>query len=45
MARLFLRGIRLEKKEELRERINKYFGKTNREPAEFTWEYKMNQMP
>ena len=45
MARSFLRGIRVETKEELKERIDMYFEEINREPVEFIWKYKMDQMP
>jgi transposase len=45
MARSFLRGIRVETKEELKERIDMYFDEVNKEPVEFIWEYKMDEMP
>ena len=45
MARSFLRGIRVETKEELKSRIDMYFEEINKEPVEFIWEYKMDEMP
>lgn len=45
MARSFLRGIRVETKEDLKKRIDLYFDEVNKEPVEFIWEYKMYEMP
>ena len=45
MARSFLRGMRVETKEELKNRIDMYFEEINREPVEFIWEYKMDETP
>lgn len=44
MARSFLRGIRVETKDGLRERIDMYFDEANKEPVEFIWKYKMDEM-
>ena len=45
MARSFLRSIRVNSKSELKSRINDYFDGINREPTEFIWRYKMDDMP
>ena len=45
MARSFLRGIRVNSKNELKSRIDNYFDGINREPTEFVWRYKMDYMP
>ena len=45
MARSFLRGIRVNSKNELKSRIDDYFDGINREPTEFVWRYKMDDMP
>ena len=45
MARSFLREIRVESKEELKNRIDGYFEEINKEPVEFIWKYKMDMMP
>ena len=45
MARSFLRGIRVKTKDELKNRIDMYFNEINKEPVEFIWEYKMDEMP
>jgi len=41
MTRQMLRGIRVSSKEELAERIYKYFFEVNEEPVVFRWTYKM----
>jgi len=43
MARSFLRGIRVKSKEELRERLLKYFEEINESPVVFKWAYKMDE--
>ena len=45
MARSFLRGIRVSSKEELKERILKYFDELNQMPVVFKWRYKMDEIP
>ncbi len=45
MARSFLRGIRVSSKEELKERILKYFDELNQMPVVFKWKYKMDEIP
>ena len=45
MARSFLRGIRVETKDELKSRIDMYFKEINKEPVEFIWKCKMGEMP
>ena len=44
MTRSFLGGIRVETKEELKNRIDMYFEEINRESVEFIWEYEMDEM-
>lgn len=39
MARTVLRGMRVDSKKELRQRIHKYFREVNRNPVVFTWKY------
>lgn len=41
MTKQMLRGIRVENKEELKNRIYKYFDEINKEPVVFRWTYKM----
>jgi transposase len=43
MARTVLRGLRVESKTELRQRIRKYFKEVNRCPVVFTWKYMLDQ--
>ncbi len=43
MARSFLRGIRVESKEELKSRIMKYLDGINEIPTVFRWEWKMDE--
>ena len=45
MRRSFLRGIRVNSKKGLKSRIVNYFDGINREPTEFVWRYKMDDMP
>lgn len=44
MTRQMLRGIRVNAKEELEERIHKYFDEVNREPVIYRWKYKMDEI-
>ena len=44
MTRQTLRGIRVSTKEELVERIYKYFDEINKEPVIFRWTYKMDEV-
>lgn len=44
MARSFLRGIRVSCKEELKERIGKYFKEINKSPVIFKWKYKLSEI-
>lgn len=44
MARVFLRGIRVQSKEELRQRIVNYIAEVNAEPVIFRWKYKMDEI-
>lgn len=43
MSRVFLRGIRVQSKEELEKRIYQYFAEVNAEPVAYRWTYRMNQ--
>ncbi len=43
MTRSFLRDIRVSSKEELKERILKYFDELNQMPVVFKWRYKMDE--
>ncbi len=45
MARSMLRGIRVNSKDELEERILNYIERLNREPVLFTRKWKMDEMP
>lgn len=45
MARSMLRGIRVDSKEELKERMLEYIRELNKEPVVFTWKWKMDEMP
>ena len=38
-----LRGIRVSSKQELAERIYKYFDEVNEAPIVFRWKYRMNE--
>lgn len=44
MTKQMLRGIRVESKQELKDRIYKYFDEVNREPVIYHWKYKMNEI-
>jgi transposase len=44
MARVFLRGIRVQSKEELKERIYRYIDEVNAEPVVYRWTYKMDDV-
>jgi len=44
MTRQMLRGIRVNTKEELEERIYRYFDEVNREPVIYHWKYKMDEI-
>ena len=42
MTRQMLKGIRVDSKEELKERILKYFEEINAVPVPYKWKYKMD---
>ena len=44
MTRTFLRGIRVRTKEELIERLHRYFAELNAAPVVFRWKYKMDEI-
>jgi transposase len=44
MARSMLRGIRVESKQELIDRIHLYFAEINADPVIFRWKYKMDEI-
>ena len=44
MTRQMLRGIRVENKQELIDRIYKYFDEINKEPVIYHWKYKMDEI-
>ena len=44
MTRQMLKGIRVKSKEELTERIYKYFDEINVEPVVYRWKYKMDEI-
>lgn len=44
MTKQMLRGIRVNTKQELEERIYKYFDEVNREPVVYHWKYKMDEI-
>ena len=44
MTKQMLRGIRVNTKQELAERIYKYFDEVNREPVVYHWKYKMEEI-
>ncbi len=44
MAKQFLKGIRVESKEELEERIYQYIAEINEEPVVYHWTYKMEEI-
>mgnify|MGYP002813846651 CR=1 FL=1 len=43
-SRVCLRGIRVNSKEELSERIYKYFDEINKQPVIYRWKYKMDEL-
>ena len=44
MTKQMLRGIRVDSKEELEQRIYKYFDEINAEPVIYHWKYKMDEI-
>ncbi len=44
MTKQMLRGIRVNSKEELANRIYLYFDEVNRDPVVYHWTYKMNEI-
>ena len=44
MTRSFLRGIRVQSKQELQNRILQYIDEVNQMPTVFTWKWKMNEI-
>jgi transposase len=44
MTRQTLGGIRVESKEELKERIYRYFEEVNREPVVYRWKYRLDEV-
>jgi len=44
MTKQMLKGIRVESKEELKERIYKYFDEVNSDPVVYHWKYKMDSI-
>ena len=44
MTKQMLRGIRVKTKEELKERIYKYFDEINEEPVIFHWKYNLDDI-
>jgi len=44
LARVCLRGIRVQSKEELIERIYRYIDEVNNDPVVYRWTYKMNEV-
>ena len=44
MTKQMLRGIRVNTKQELEERIYKYFDEVNHEPVVYHWKYKMDEI-
>ena len=44
MTRQMLRGIRVSSKEELADRIYKYFAEINEEPIVFHWKYNLSDI-
>ena len=45
MSKQVLKGIRVKSKEELKERILKYFEEENLQPVVFHWKYKLDEIP
>lgn len=44
MTKLLLKGIRVNSKKELANRIYLYFDEVNREPVVYRWTYKMEEI-
>ena len=44
MTKQMLKGIRVNSKEELEERIYKYFDEVNQEPVVYRWTYKLDEI-
>ena len=44
MTKQMLRGIRVKSKEELEQRIYKYFDEVNQDPVVYHWTYKMDEI-
>lgn len=44
MTKQMLRGIRVNTKQELMDRIYQYFNEVNREPVIYHWKYKMDEI-
>lgn len=44
MAKTMLRGIRVSSKDELKERIDRYFHEINQAPVVFRWRYKLDEV-
>lgn len=44
LSRVFLRGLRVRSKEELRERLLQYIEQINLEPVIYKWKYKMDEI-
>ena len=44
MTKQMLRGIRVNSKDELKERIYKYFNEVNQDPVIPHWHYKMDEI-
>ena len=45
LANSFLRGMRVESKQELREQIERYIDRLNEDPVIYKWTYKMDEVP
>ncbi len=44
LANTLLRGMRVESKAELRQRIERYIDRLNEDPVVFKWTYKMDEI-
>ena len=44
MTRQLLKGIRVKSKDELKQRILKYFDEENLKPVVFKWKYKLDEL-
>ena len=40
----FLRGMRVETRQELQERIERYIDRLNEDPVKYKWRYKMDEI-